>query len=230
MALLSLPGSKPRVGRVIDESTCSPTFYGSTAGFKVPPAKLKRSDFWAPQKFKKSDTQTKEKAFLKIRGNKSLPGSGFLLRRRSTAAPCKLDPKPPPTLDPTPQPPILSPKPIPPALQVEPNFYNSLSNRSLTVLSKQARMPALPSMKTSRSYDELQPELKSTRPVSWRSCPLPVHRVTKKRVPSPPSDPFVSIICYKSQPPLGEENDMNVDLPLQGKLLLSEESEKSARG
>lgn len=141
MALLSLPGSKPRVGKVIDESTGSPTFYGSAKGFK--------------------------ESTLKIMRKRPLSG-GFLRRRSSTCSlPPALDPKPPPTLDPTPtptldsmpQPPILAPKPIPPALEVEPNFYNSLSNRSQTVLSKQARIPALPSMEASRSSDELQPRL-----------------------------------------------------------------------
>lgn len=211
MALLSLPGSKPRVGKVIDESTGSPTFYVSAKGFK--------------------------ESTLKIMRKRPLSG-GFLRRRSSTCSlPPTLDPKPPPTLDPTqtptldsmPQPPILAPKPIPPALEVEPNFYNSLSNRSQTVLSKQARIPALPSMEASRSSDELQPRLKSTQPVSWRSCPLPLRRPSKKRVPSPPSDPFVSIYD-ESEPLLGEENDMNADITLQGKLLPSEEGEKSTRG
>lgn len=215
MALLSLPGSKPRVGKVIDESTGSPTFYGSAKGFKESTLKIMRKR----------------------------PLSGRFLRRRSSAVPSTctlpptLDPKPPPTLDPTPtptldsmpQPPALAPKPIPPALEVEPNFYNSLSNRSQTVLSKQARIPALPSMEASRSSDELQPQLKSTQPVSWRSCPLPLRRPSKKRVLSPPSDPFVSIYD-ESEPLLGEENDMNVDITLQGKLLPSEEGEKSTRG
>lgn len=210
MALLSLPGSKPRVGKVIDESTGSPTFYGSAKGFKESTLKIMRKR----------------------------PLRGFLRRRSSTCSlPPTLDPKPPPTLDPTPtptldsmpQPPILAPKPIPPALKVEPNFYNSLSNRSQTVLSKQARIPALPSMEASRSSDELQPQLKSTQPVSWRSCPLPLRRPSKKRVLSPPSDPFVSIYD-ESEPLLGEENDMNADITLQGKLLPSEEGEKSTRG
>lgn len=211
MALLSLPGSKPRVGKVIDESTGSSTFYGSAKGFK--------------------------ESTLKIMRKRPLSG-GFLRRRSSTCSlPPTLDPKPPPTLDPTPtptldsmpQPPILAPKPIPPALEVEPNFYNSLSNRSQTVLSKQARIPALPSMEASRSSDELQPRLKSTQPVAWRSCPLPLRRSSKKRVLFPPSDPFVSIYD-ESEPLLGEENDMNVDITLQGKLLPSEEGEKSTRG
>lgn len=215
MALLSLPGSKPRVGKVIDESTGSPTFYGSAKGFK-------------------------ESTLKKMRKR---PLSGRFLRRRSSAVPSTctlpptLDPKPPPTLDPTPtptldsmpQPPALAPKPIPPALEVEPNFYNSLSNRSLTGVSKQARIPALPSMEASRSFDELKSQLKSPQPVSWRSCPLPLHRPSKERVPSPPSDPFVSIYD-ESEPLLGEENDMNVDITLQGKLLPSEEGEKSTRG
>lgn len=220
MALLSLPGSKPRVGKDIDESTGSPTFYGSAKGFKESTLKIMR---------------------------KRLVSGGFFCRRstgvisvnidQTCSLPPTLDPKPPPTLDPTPtptldsmpQPPVLAPKPIPPALEVEPNFYNSLSNRSLTGVSKQARIPALPSMEASRSSDELQPQLKSTQPVSWRSCPLPHRRPSKKRVPSPPSDPFVSIYD-ESEPLLGEENDMNVDITLQGKLLPSEEGEKSTRG
>lgn len=215
MALLSLPGSKPRVGKVIDESTGSPTFYGSAKGFKESTLKIMRKR----------------------------PLSGRFLRRRSSAVPSTctlpptLDPKPPPTLDLTPtptldsmpQPPILAPKPIPPALEVEPNFYNSLSNRSLTGVSKQACIPALQSMEASRSSDELQPQLKSTQPVSWRSCPLPLRRPSKKRVLSPPSDPFVSIYD-ESEPLLGEENDMNADITLEGKLLPSEEGEKSTRG
>lgn len=203
MALLSLPGSKPRVGKVIDESTGSPTFYGSAKGFKESTLKIMRKR----------------------------PLSGRFLRRRSSAVPstCTLPPTLDPTLDSMPQPPILAPKPIPPALEVEPNFYNSLSNRSLTGVSKQARIPALPSMEASRSFDELKSQLKSPQPVSWRSCPLPLRRPSKKRVPSPPSDPFVSIYD-ESEPLLGEENDMNADITLQGKLLPSEEGEKSTRG
>lgn len=216
MALLSLPGSKPRVEKVIDESTGSPTFYVSAKGFKESTLKIMRK-----------------------RGFFGRRSTGVLSVNidQTCSLPPTLDPKPLPTLDPTPtptldsmpQPPVLAPKPIPPALEVEPNFYNSLSNRSQTVLSKQARIPALPSMEASRFSDELQPRLKSTQPVSWRSCPLPLHRPSKKRVLSPPSDPFVSIYD-ESEPLLGEENDMNVDITLQGKLLPSEEGEKSTRG